>query len=73
MKARADQSKAGVLDRGPCLLQLAQHVIGPVADTGLQLDLFGEDLRRDPARECPLDRVEHRLRLRNQLKAIVDE
>ena len=44
VKAGADQTKAGVFDRAPCLLQLAQHVIGPVADIGLQLDLFGEDL-----------------------------
>ena len=52
---------------------LRQHVVGSVTDPGLHLDLFGEDLGGDALRERAGDPLHHRLALRHQPPALVDQ
>jgi hypothetical protein len=73
MKARSEQMEPGVGYRAPQLGQVGQHLVGSVADPRLQLDLFGEDLRRDASSRGPLDPLQHRLARRDQPSAPVDQ
>ena len=44
VQARPEQLEAGVAYRLPRLAQLAEDLLGAIADPGLELDLFAEDL-----------------------------
>ncbi len=48
MQAASEQNEAGLGDGSAQLPELLEDLVGIAADLRLQLDLFGEDLGRDP-------------------------